>query len=528
MAKKELTPEQRAEIRKRELAILKAENQMLEEAKKNVMSTDKLDDIAKTTTINDIEAAMDDNRKQAKVYYGASEKDLGNTSYREVSPYYVRKYQERLEKKGLTDEGLRNKQNTQATVSVKSSLTEKNRKHIKREKNEELKQDVELETKLMNQTYIRNDNELSDNSEMKENVTETTVTQTRRRRKNTEDIVEIPAVEKIEEKKEEIIPQMEVDKEEISENSPVNGYDFDYSTIPDYVQYDVIPLPSDGQCYPHKIGRLAVAYLTASDENLIASPNMYRDGKVIDVILDRKILDKRVKPNELCKGDRDAVILWLRATGYDSRFPITATNPDTGKKYDIDFDLNQLKYIPFNLKGDKDGLFTYTTESGIFKKEKANTSYEEEEELKQDLVNERINISAFDAIEHLNNLQECFKNFNNFNDDDKQDADDCLADLKSIIGDNVKMDENFKHEYEEVITKQMIKYTVSINGNTDRTYIENYINNMRAKEAYAYRTYVMNNKPGVDFNITVNIPESDGGGSFDTFLTTDDTIFLNI
>ena len=221
MAKKELTPEQRAEIRKRELAILKAENQMLEEAKKNVMSTDKLDDIAKTKTINDIETAMDDNRKQAKAYYGASEKDLGNTSYRDASPYYVRKYQERLEKKGLTDEGLRNKQNTQATVSVKSNLTEKNRKHVKREKNEEFKQDLELETKLMNQTYIRNDNELSDNSEMKENATETTVKQTRPRRKNTEDIVEMPAVEKIEEKKEEIVPQMEAEEEEIPENSPV-------------------------------------------------------------------------------------------------------------------------------------------------------------------------------------------------------------------------------------------------------------------------------------------------------------------
>lgn len=156
---------------------------MLEEAKKNVMNTDKLDDIAKTKTINNIETAMDDNRKQAKVYYGAFEKDLDNTSYREVSPYYVRKYQERLEKKGLTDEGLRNKQNTQATVSVKPILTEKNRKHIKREKNEEFKQDLELETKLMNQTYIRNDNELSDNSKMKENVTETAVKQTRRRRK---------------------------------------------------------------------------------------------------------------------------------------------------------------------------------------------------------------------------------------------------------------------------------------------------------------------------------------------------------
>ncbi len=525
MAKKELTPEQRAEIRKRELAILKAENQMLEEAKKNVMSTDKLDDIAKTKTINDIETAMDDNRKQAKVYYGASEKDLGNTSYREVSPYYVRKYQERLEKKGLTDEGLRNKQNTQATVSVKSSLTEKNRKHIKREKNEEFKQDLELETKLMNQTYIRNDNELSDNSEMKENVTETTVKQTRRRRKNTEDIIEIPTVEKIEEKKEEIVPQMEVGEEEIPENSPVNGYDFDYSTIPDYVQYDVIPLPSDGQCYPHKIGRLAVAYLTASDENLIASPNMYRDGKVVDVILDRKILDKRVRPNELCKGDRDAVILWLRATGYGSRFPITATNPDTGKKYDIDFDLNQLKYLPFNLKGDKDGLFTYTTENGTEIKFKI-MNYSEEEKLREGLNSDRDSLNKLKIINHIEAIKDYLKNIDISNETDKSDANDCISDLNDIINENIKNRD--VNQYEEVITKQMIAYTMSVNGNTDRKYIENYINNMRAKDAYAYRSYVMNNIPGVDFNITINIPESDGGGSFTSFLGLDDTIFLNI
>ena len=74
----------------------------------------------------------------------------------------------------------------------------------------------------------------------------------------------------------------------------------------------------------------------------------------------------------------------------------------------------------------------------------------------------------------------------------------------------------------------MIAYTVSINGNYDRNYIKNYIDNMRAKDAYAYRTYVSENRPGVNFNITINIPERDGGGSFDTFLTIDDTIFLNI
>ena len=64
----EYTPEQKDEIRKRELAILKAENQMLEEAKNNVTNTDKLDEIAKIKTLNDLNTAINDNKKQAKVY----------------------------------------------------------------------------------------------------------------------------------------------------------------------------------------------------------------------------------------------------------------------------------------------------------------------------------------------------------------------------------------------------------------------------------------------------------------------------
>ena len=59
----EYTPEQKAEIRKRELAILKAENQMLEEAKNNVTNTDKLDEIAKIKTLNDLNTAINDNKK---------------------------------------------------------------------------------------------------------------------------------------------------------------------------------------------------------------------------------------------------------------------------------------------------------------------------------------------------------------------------------------------------------------------------------------------------------------------------------
>ena len=73
----------------------------------------------------------------------------------------------------------------------------------------------------------------------------------------------------------------------------------------------------------------------------------------------------------------------------------------------------------------------------------------------------------------------------------------------------------------------MTLYTYSINGKTDKEYIKNYIENMRVGEAISYRRYYNDNKPSVDLSITVDIPESDGGGSFDTFLRIEDTLFVN-
>ena len=93
---------------------------------------------------------------------------------------------------------------------------------------------------------------------------------------------------------------------------------------------------------------------------------------------------------------------------------------------------------------------------------------------------------------------------------------------------------NLEESYDEdtiaanIITEEMILRTVSVNGKTDTNYIKNYIENLRTKDAYEYRKYISKNTPGVDFKITIEIPESDGGGSFDTFLRIDDYIFRNI
>ena len=98
-----------------------------------------------------------------------------------------------------------------------------------------------------------------------------------------------------------------------------------------------------------------------------------------------------------------------------------------------------------------------------------------------------------------------------------------------IMGDWAKkLNEKNQSEYNRMITNSMLLQVMSINGNTDKGYIAKYISSMPARDALMLRRYMDKNRPGIDFNITVERPESLGGGSFETFLNWDDSVFLNI
>ena len=79
-----------------------------------------------------------------------------------------------------------------------------------------------------------------------------------------------------------------------------------------------------------------------------------------------------------------------------------------------------------------------------------------------------------------------------------------------------------------MITNHLLMSIASINGNTDRDWIREYVMKMPARDSLSFRRYMNDNTPGIDFNITVQRPESLGGGSFSTFLTWDDTVFINL
>lgn len=542
------------EKRKRQLAIVKASNQMLNEAMEKALDNTS-DPVRRSELQERFNVAIEQNDAFAQSYLHASKDEVEKSTFRDVDPSEVTKYNERLKKRGLTDEEVHRKDMATVTVGKngeKVAPIRRRRRGAKKDLGDDY-QKLDIEEEFMKQTLVNDDIQIQKNIEKNKEFEE-------EMRKQGKDIIskivkpfedenankkismeENIQTERIEinnkpqenskEKKEKIheVKNAEVKevKKKTKKTEEVLTYDFDFSSVPSYVQYDVLPLPSKGQCYPKnsplRCGRIPVAYLTAADENIIASPNVYRDGKLLDIILDRKILDKRINANDLCSGDRDAIILWLRGTSYGEDFPISATNPETGKQYNVTISLSQFDYKKFELEGDENGLFDFKTNNGDLIKFKFFTN-NDEEQLKKTITSQITNINKFDIIREITEITTLLNRIN-FTEEEVTMLNEDIEEIKDIVGNN--LEENTENLYPNTITEQMFIHTVSINGNEDREFIKNYIENMRTKSAMDYRNYFINNVPGVDFNFTVNIPESDGGGSFSTFLRIEDTIFIN-
>lgn len=290
------------------------------------------------------------------------------------------------------------------------------------------------------------------------------------------------------------------------------------------VAFDVIPLPSKGEPYRHKMDRLQVAYLTANDENMFVSPNLYRDGLLIDYLLNEKILDAGIEPSELLEGDRDAIVLWLRATGYGNEFPITATDKKSGQEFESVIDLSKIKFKDFNLEADERGWFTFELPAS---KDEIKFRFLNHREL-NDLKNLDVAESPASVKNRLRTISEELRAF--------LDIDESLTKVqKEKLYESCRRVEDWEEGIEDdgvyytnSITNRLEAQVMAVNGNTNRQYIADYVLNMNVRDSLALRKFINENEPGLDFNVEVEKPESLGGGSQTVFLSVDQFIFLNI
>ena len=297
-----------------------------------------------------------------------------------------------------------------------------------------------------------------------------------------------------------------------------------FNDVDPSLQYDVIQLPSNGQCYKSKVDRVPVAYLTAYDENIITSPNLYKDGLVIDFLLKNKVVNSDINVDDLVSGDADAIILFLRATSYGPDFPIVVKDPDSGEQIDTVIDLTKLKPKEFKLIGDENGHFEFTTP---LRKDKIKFRYlTRNQERKLRRVTE---LEGYGTKSHMLDIERetllgALSNDKVLNEQEKKNIRSAIATMKNW---SKRLSELNDSEYTRIMTNNMELQVTAVNGNYDREFIRKYIRMMPARDSLALRRYITENTPGIDFNIEIERPESLGGGSFKTFLNWDDSVFLN-
>jgi len=129
------------------------------------------------------------------------------------------------------------------------------------------------------------------------------------------------------------------------------------------IPFDIVPLPSRGLLY--KDGPLAgaesveVHYLTAIQEDILTSPNLLASGEMLDTLIGSVLKDKTINPASLSLGDRNAIVIWLRSTGYGAEYPVRLVCNSCNSEWENEFDLSTLNVRELEILPDNDGLFIF-------------------------------------------------------------------------------------------------------------------------------------------------------------------------
>ena len=116
------------------------------------------------------------------------------------------------------------------------------------------------------------------------------------------------------------------------------------------VPTEFVDLPSRGQYYSkehalHGINQVEIKHMTAKEEDILANTDLIQKGVVIDRLLQNIIMTPNVDVKDLLSGDKNAIILAARITGYGSDYKTIVACPSCGHKSEKDFDLSDYETI---------------------------------------------------------------------------------------------------------------------------------------------------------------------------------------
>ena len=152
---------------------------------------------------------------------------------------------------------------------------------------------------------------------------------------------------------------------------------------------EIISLPSQGKCYsddnPLSKGTLEIKYMTAREEEILASQNLVRKGVVIDKLFESIIVEKDVNIDDIVLGDKNAILLATRVLGYGPEYKIEMTD-SLGEPQSVTIDLGavQTKEVDVELLS-SENRYEFTTPFGKNKLEFKILTHGDEKKIDADI-----------------------------------------------------------------------------------------------------------------------------------------------
>ena len=111
------------------------------------------------------------------------------------------------------------------------------------------------------------------------------------------------------------------------------------------VPSEFVELPSRGIFYPpnhplHGKQSIEIKHMTAREEDILVSESLIKKGIVLDRLIQSIVLDSKIDPSSILVCDRNAILISARSSGYGNEYEAQVFCPLCGDKNEVVYDLN--------------------------------------------------------------------------------------------------------------------------------------------------------------------------------------------
>jgi len=227
------------------------------------------------------------------------------------------------------------------------------------------------------------------------------------------------------------------------------------------IPVEIVPLPSKGRVYPvdhplHGKDTVQIRAMTAREEDILTSKALIKKGTVISELLRSCLIDKAIDPEGMLTGDRNAVMVALRITGYGAEYNTEVNCPACNSRVKNEFNLGTLPIKGLDTAPVAEG-------SNLF-----------EFELPRSKATVRYRLLTGSDERELGQISE------------RQKKQGSIAD--------------------SLVTNRFGFALVSVNGITDKGKIKHFIRNMPAMDSRKLRKHMDAAEPGIDMKSFIECP----------------------